>query len=470
MAELWEMAAWDLAERVRAREVSSREVVLAHLRRIDRVNPTVNAIAVVLEEQALAAADATDQALGRGEAAGPLAGVPMTVKENVDVAGSATTLGIAALRDAVKDRDAPHVAELRAAGAIPLGRTNMPEFGMRWHTSNALRGATLNPWSAGHTPGASSGGDAAAVATGMSPVGIGNDGAGSLRWPAQCCGVAALKPSFGRVPLGGGGGATYQGIPFAFQLLAVHGPVARHVRDLRLAFEHVCGRSGGDPWYTPVPLAGPPPAMPLRVAVVTDPDGPGLDRGVAEAMRRAAALLAGAGYDIEEREPPALGRASEIYNQIMWQYSRAQEEPPPLEAIASEEFARFWQMYGPIWQGAAGRPAFDPMLEREMIARTWSAWMRETPLVLAPICPRPAFPVGADLDPAWLAGWPAALRTVTVVNLLGLPAVAVPIMESGGLPQGVQVIGPRFREDLCLDAAAAIEAGASPLTPLDPRG
>src|SRR5215469_14410513 len=163
MAELWAKSACELAELVRAREVSAREVIEAHLDRIGQVNPALNAVTVVLAADALRAAGETDAALRRDGVAPPLCGVPMTVKENIDVAGSATTLGIAALRDAVAERDSPHIGELRAAGAIPVGRANMPEFGMRWHTASALRGATRNPWSAGHTPGGSSGGDAAAV-------------------------------------------------------------------------------------------------------------------------------------------------------------------------------------------------------------------------------------------------------------------------------------------------------------------
>jgi amidase len=156
--ELWEMAATELAALVQAGKASCREVVQAHLDRISQVNQLLNAVTVPLAEKALTAAEAADRAFRRGEPSGPLSGVPMTVKENIDVAGSATTLGIAPLRDAVATIDAPHIGELRAAGAIPVGRTNMPEFGMRWHTVSALRGATLNPWSAGHTPGGSSGG------------------------------------------------------------------------------------------------------------------------------------------------------------------------------------------------------------------------------------------------------------------------------------------------------------------------
>ena len=316
MPELWEMAATELAALVQAGKASCREVVHAHLDRISQVNQLLNAVTVPLAEKALTAAEAADRAFSRGEPSGPLSGVPMTVKENIDVAGSATTLGIAPLRDAVASHDAPHIGELRAAGAIPVGRTNMPEFGMRWHTVSALRGATLNPWSAGHTPGGSSGGDAAAVASGMVPLGMGNDGAGSLRWPAACCGVAALKPSFGRVSQGGHQEPP-RPAPFAFQLLAVHGPIARHVGDLRLAFRQMCGRSGGDPWYAPVPLDGPPVPAPLRVSVITDTGGDPADQAVTAAVRRAAALLADVGYVVEDDEPPAVERAAEIYYQIM---------------------------------------------------------------------------------------------------------------------------------------------------------
>jgi amidase len=242
------------------------------------------------------------------------------------------------------------------------------------------------------------------------------------------------------------------------------------VADLRLAFRHMCGRAGGDPWYAPVPLEGPAVAPPIRVRVVTDPGGPGApaDPAVVGAVSRAAAFLAGAGYLVEEGQPPALDLAGEIYHQIMSAWGRAHEEQPPVETVAPGDFARFWAMFEPAWTAAAGRAVFDPMMERHAIARAWHAWMESAPLVLAPVCARQPFETGSDLDPLWLAGWPSALRMSVAVNLLGLPAVTVPAGISGGLPQAVQVIGPRFREDICLDAAAVIEAGTGPLTPIDP--
>jgi amidase len=195
LTELWRMSATELAEAIRSRQASGREVVEAHLRRIEEVNPAVNAVTVVLREQALEAAEAADRAVASGRDLPPLHGMPFTVKENFDVVGSATTVGLKALAGAYPPVDAPVVVRMRAAGAIPIARTNCPAVTVRWHTDNELWGATINPWDRSRTPGASSGGEAAAIATGMSPLGLGNDGLGSLRWPAQCCGITALKPT-----------------------------------------------------------------------------------------------------------------------------------------------------------------------------------------------------------------------------------------------------------------------------------
>lgn len=196
---LWQLSASSLAKAIREKKVSSQEVVQAHLDRMEAVNHKVNAVTVVLEKEDLRAASDADKKISTGENLGPLRGVPITVKEAIDVVGSATTFGVVDLKDSMPETDAPVVSHLKRAGAIPIGRTNLPDFGLRWHTNNDLRGATLNPWDPSRTPGGSSGGEAVAIATGMSPLGIGNDMGGSLRYPAQCCGITALRPSLGRV-------------------------------------------------------------------------------------------------------------------------------------------------------------------------------------------------------------------------------------------------------------------------------
>ena len=217
------------------------EVVEAHLRRIEAVDPSINAVPVVLAEQALAAARAADRVVVTGAGLGPFHGVPFTVKSNIDVAGTPTTNGIRALASAYPACDAPGRGAPRRAGGIPIGRSNMPDYAISWHTDSELYGATVNPWDPARTPGASSGGEAAALATGMSPLGLGNDTLGSLRWPAQCCGIAALKPTLGRIPHA----PTVPPVdaPIGVQLAGVDGPLARRVADLRAAFEVLAGPS-----------------------------------------------------------------------------------------------------------------------------------------------------------------------------------------------------------------------------------
>ena len=213
MSELWRKSALELAAMVRGREVISREVVQAHLDRVEAVNPHVNAIVRLLPGQALAAADEAGRVVADGARLGPLHGVPVTVKENIDLAGTPTTQGVPALAEAVAPVDAPPVERLRAAGAIPFGRTNLPDFALRVHTDSALHGLTHNPWDPQRTPGGSSGGEAAALASGMSPLGLGTDLGGSLRNPAHCCGVASMKPSTGAVPAATGAAGQPAGHP-----------------------------------------------------------------------------------------------------------------------------------------------------------------------------------------------------------------------------------------------------------------
>ena len=193
---LWEHSAAELARMIRNKQASCEEVVKDHLKRIQEVNPKLNAVTVVLEETALATARDYDRA-GSGQ---PLYGVPLTVKENIDLVGSATTNGVPAGANALPSIDAPVVERMKAAGAIPIARTNLPELGLRIDTDNSLRGRTYNPWDKSRTAGGSSGGEASAIASGMSPIGLGNDIGGSVRNPAFCCGITSLKPSEGRVP------------------------------------------------------------------------------------------------------------------------------------------------------------------------------------------------------------------------------------------------------------------------------
>ena len=231
MKDLWRWGAVKLARGIRAREISSREAVESCLARIDAINPRINAIVDLMAGEALQAADKADAALKKGCALGVLHGVPVTLKINVDVAGRPTTNGVVAFKDKVPGEESPCVIQWRNAGAIFVGRTNVPAFSTRYFTDNTLHGRTLNPWDPKRTPGGSSGGAAAAVATGMGALAHGNDRAGSIRYPSYACGVYGLRPSLGRI-------ATFEpGVPetlaIATQLANTQGPLARSVQDLR---------------------------------------------------------------------------------------------------------------------------------------------------------------------------------------------------------------------------------------------
>jgi amidase len=462
--ELWRLGASELAAAIRNKDVKSREVVEAHLARIAAVNPRLNAITVTLADSALAAADVADAATASGATTGPLHGVPMTVKENIDLAGSATTQGIVAMAEAVPPLDAPHIRQLRAAGAIPIGRTNLPDFGMRWHTDNALRGATKNPWNANVTPGGSSGGDAAALASGMTPLGMGNDYGGSLRWPSQCCGTAALRPTFGRVA----SASSLPGpeMPLTIQLFAVQGPMARHVRDVRLALEAMTAPDPRDPWYMPVPMRG--PDVPKRVAMTIDPGGRGVDPAVAEGLHKAAAALRDAGYTVEEVEPPMVNEALALWASLVHTELKM-TLVPVLEQIASADALRFLECSFEVVRLLDYPGYIEGFGGRNGIARAWSEFQARYPLVLGPVATIQPFEPGYDTrDAASVGKVLEGVRFVVLCNLLGLPAAVVPVGTSGGLPQAVQLIGARYREDLCLDAAEAIEDRLGVLTPIDP--
>ncbi len=465
--ELWRMGASDLAQAIREKKVSSREVIEAHLARIDAVNPAVNAVTVVLAESARAAADAADNALAAGKPLGPLHGVPVTVKENIDVVGSATTQGLVAFKDALPACDAPHIKQLRAAGAVILARTNLPDVGLRFHTDNALRGATKNPWDAGRTTGGSSGGEAAALATGMTPLGMGNDYAGSLRWPAQCCGIASLRTTFGRVAQASS--IPPEDSPITAQLFSVQGPMARHVRDLRLALPLISGADARDPWWTPAPLVGPEISRPVRVAVTVDPAGEGVDGAVADGIRKAAAALSDAGYAVEEVEPPKIAEARDIFSRLITSELKVSVYPL-LKGVASADALRFLDLSFAVLPQLDYAGYVAAFAARRAIARAWSVFQERYPIVLGPVVTMQAFPVGFDVaSEENFATLIRNFRMTVLANLLGLPAAVVPVGVTGGLPQGVQIIGARYREDLCLDAAEAIEARLGVVTPIDPR-
>jgi amidase len=455
-----------MAARIRAGEISSRELIDAHLARIETVNPSVNAVVRVLADEARAAADAADTARARGDDLGPLHGVPFTAKENIDLAGTPTTSGVVVLADAVASVDAPIVARLRQAGAIPIGRTNLPDLGLRFDTDSSLHGRTRNPWKAGVTAGGSSGGEAAALATGMSPLGLGNDLGGSLRNPAHACGVASIKPSTGVVP-----SATVippLDSPISFQIMAVDGPLARHVADVRAGLLAIAGVDPRDPVSLPVRLTDVPDGRALRIAVVPEPPGgTPTDPSIVAGVRAAAEILAGHGHDVVETAPDTYARSLELWRALLAGDLSVQR--PLLDMVLGESGRTFLDLTE-AGSGAIDLAAWTAVhTERNGVARQWSEFFTRYDAILSPVWTQPAF--AADADIADQAGAEAAIdlvRPVLPANLLGLPAAVVPAGIFAGMPVGVQVIGDRFHDLACLSIAALIEDAVGVLTPIDP--
>ncbi|RZQ65326.1 amidase [Amycolatopsis suaedae] len=459
MSEIWSLGAAEIAAAVRSGELSAREALDAHLARVDDVNPAVNAVTVRFDE-AREQADRVDERIRAGEPVGPLAGVPFTVKENIDVAGHPTTHGVPHFADAVAGADAPPVRRLRAAGAIALGHTNMPDLTIGGNiTVSQLFGETRNPWGAIRTPGGTSGGDGAAVASGMAAIGLGNDSGGSVRLPAMYCGVAALKPSYGRFAMDhriGGSDPT-----LASQLFPVDGPIARTVEDLELAFGVLAGADAADPRTVPVPHRG--PELPKRVAVCADPAGLGVHPQVRAEIGRAADALADAGYQVEEAEPPALADALTSYGTLIT--AEFGQRWPDIRGLLTEESARNMEV------SMTQQPPTDlagylaATATRFGAMRDWAAFGERYPLVLGPVTTERPF----DAEPEDALRVMFGMRLCTATTCLGVPAVAVPTAVVDGQPLGVQVIGPWYREDACLAAARILEDRFGTFTPPQPR-
>lgn len=466
-AELWRWDAATLAAAIRDRKVSSAEVVRACLDRLDAVNPAIHAVVSDLRDEALAAALAADAVAARGQPLGPLHGVPVTTKVTDDQAGHPTTSGVVAYRDRIAREDSPAIRNLRAAGAIVVGRTNSPAFGYSWWTANDLHGTTLNPWSKDHTPGGSSGGASAATAAGVAPIAQGTDMIGSIRYPAYCTGLFGLRPSFGRVPRYN---ATAEAEPpLSSQIMATAGPLARTVRDIRLALEVLSGGDPRDPWWTPAPLEGPPVAMPIRVAMSIDPARIGVHPAVRAALAQAGKALEQAGYVVEERDPPEFAAVAAALMDI------TRHETPHFFGTSYERHGddRLRTTYRRVAR-ASSPPELVPYMEalarRTTWIRRWNTFLADWPIVLCPTACDPPYPqdvtrLGAD---GYLRMFQAMMPSY-VVPLLGFPGLAVPTGVADGLPTGVQLIAARFREDLVLGAAEVIEASAPMPTPIDPR-
>lgn len=417
-------SATTLARRIRDREISAEEVVQAHLRRIEAINPLLNAVVQLAAEQALQEARAADADLARGRLRGPLHGVPFTVKDWIDAAGLPCTGGDPQFRARVPAEDATVVARMRQAGAILLGKTNVL-------AENPIYGRTNNPYNLAYSPTGSSSGEAALIAAGGSPLGLGSDSGGSIRQPAHACGICGLKPTTGRVPLTGH-------FPFISAMndpRTTIGPLARFVEDLALALPILCGMDWKDASVVPMPLADwrTVEVSALRVATYTRHEGAAPTPETEETCQRAAHVLAGLGACVEEALPPRIEEAVVITREY-WQRP---------ESASAEE----WKPDGEF--RLSSEQVEEHLFRWDRFRRALIGFMARYDVILTPAAERPATPHGTD--PGWipytlpysLTGWPCA-----VVRAGTAPE---------GMPIGVQVVARPWRDDVALAVAAAIE-------------
>jgi amidase len=464
--DLWRLSATRVAALVRSRQLSAVEVAQAALARLAQVNPALNAIVEHRPDDVLAQAMAVDAAIAGGDDPGPLAGVPVTTKVNIDQAGYATTNGLRSQRGLIAQSNSPVAESLLRAGAVLLGRTNTPAFSYRWFTGNQLHGVTRNPRDPALTPGGSSGGAAAAVASGMGHLAHGTDIAGSIRYPAYACGVHGLRPSFGRVAAWNPSAGADRAI--GGQLMAVSGPIARTIADLRLGLQVMARPDARDPWWVPAALTG--TDAPRRAVVCLRPDGMETAPEICAALLDAADRLRDAGWSVDQVDalPPlkdALALQIALWMgdgyQGLVEAAQREGDPGAITARAGQRELVATMQIGDLSAALARRLG---------IARAWQLFLERHPVVLLPVSAELPFENDLDLrgPEAYQRVWRAQL-TLIALPLTGLPALTVSTGLVGRAPVGVQIVAGRFREDLCLAAGEAIEARGVPPAPIDPQ-
>ncbi len=462
MSDLWQQSASEITKLVKNGDVSALEVTESALARLDKVNPAINAVVAEMPEEALSAAQRIDEAIAKGDEIGILGGVPVTIKVNVDQVGHATTNGLQLQRGLIATSDSPVVSNLRKAGAIIVGRTNTPAFSLRWFTRNSLHGHTLNPHNPGITPGGSSGGAAAAVASGICAIGQGSDIGGSIRYPAYACGIHGLRPTLGRIPAINFTGPDRH---VGGQLMAVSGPLARTIADIRIAFEAMAAEDLRDPWWTPVPVN-----LPLkhkRAALTVNPDGLDVVPEVEQALREAAKKLEYAGWQVTEIECPPLRKPAEL-QATLWLAEMRRN--PQVIADENDPDANFvYAQMDALCPQTDLNGLLDTLQNRTTLVREWQLFLDEYPVLICPVSAELPFADQLDVEsPEAFQRVIEAQLTQIGLPLMGLPGLTVSTGMLGNIPIGVQLVAGRYHENALLLAGDAIEQGGVTPSPVDP--
>jgi Asp-tRNA(Asn)/Glu-tRNA(Gln) amidotransferase A subunit family amidase len=446
-----------MAELIRRREISSLELIDAHLEQIERLDPELKAFVMTFPSEARAEARRS----GWEPNAGPLHGVPVSVKDSFDVRSYPTLCGSRLRLRHRSEHDSTAVARLRAAGAVILGKTNCPEFLANYETDNAITGWTANPWDRSRSAGGSSGGESAAIASFCSPGGIGSDGGGSIRVPAHFCGIAGLKPTPGRISAAG----HFPQISHPGGLLGVAGPMARNAADLRLLFSVLAGYDYADPFSAPVPIR-PPVLNGIRVGVAEQFCDVPVQECMRVAVRRAAAVVQSLGIETEEFSFSGLDEAPELW----WFFFTEVFAPITREVLDRLGPDAHWtgrelvEQVGPD-RTIDGREVVEHLGARDRLRTLLLERMQTVPVILLPVCGVPAF---HPRERSWAAGdreinLRDAVSPVTPFNLLGLPGVAIPFdVTADGLPVGIQLVGCPYSEELLLELAVRMEEARGP--------
>jgi amidase len=455
---LWTLR--DQATAIRERRIASRELLDEYLSRIERINPGLNAVVTLDSDRAREAAARSDEAsaVGRGSDLGPLHGLPITIKDAIETAGIRSTGGARELSGHIPERDAPAVARLRDAGAIVFGKTNAPRWSGDIQTFNDLFGTTNNPWDTARTPGGSSGGAAAAVAAGLTSFELGTDIGGSVRIPSHFCGVFGHKPSFGVIPQKGyldrvGGGLIDADIN-------VFGPIARSAGDLAVLVDVLAGASGEDAkaWSLALPAPRHADVREYRIGTWIDDPAGEVATEVADVLSAAADALGKAGAKVSESHPPIpLADAAALFSSLI---------TPAISVSTSKEI-------GDAISGTH-RSWLDNHQARTRMRAVWEEWFRDFDVLLCPVTPMAAFPhdqSGEIVDRVLTINGRIRphIDTLTWTGLVGvvyLPSTVVPVgFTPGGLPVGVQVVGPYLEDRTSLFVAGELEALTGGYTP-----